>query len=79
MVWAKLDMDECYPNGDSPNSFFERIKNSLIKLLKQNDGKKILLVTHGGVVAVLRCLLEGYAYSNKIQKTIDTASVIKFK
>jgi len=40
---------------------------------------KALLVTHGGVITVITCLIYGFKYSNLLKLNIPLASVTKFK
>lgn len=60
-------MDEAYPGGESPNAFFLRVKEAFLRLLEGKRGQKILLATHGGVIAVILCLLKGWPYSNQLK------------
>ena len=75
--FATLGMDESYPEGETPNQFFERVEKSFLSLLQANRGKKVLLVTHGGVITVILCLLNGYPYSNKLKIAPPTGTLIK--
>ena len=77
--YTKLAMDESFKDGDSPNSFYERVKNAFIELLNKNKNKKILLVTHSGVITVLLCLLNGYSYNNKLQMAPGVGSITKLE
>ena len=65
--FSSLEMNQRYPGGESPNEFYERVKGKFLGLLEQNRGKKILLVTHAGVITVILCILNGYKYSNKLR------------
>lgn len=77
LYYSSLNMDEKYPGGESPNEFFDRIKSNFIHLLETNKNKKILLVTHGGVITVIKCLLNGWMYSNKLKIVPKTGTIIK--
>lgn len=78
LYFSSLKMDQCYPNGESPNQFYKRIKDTFIKLLEENKNKKILLVTHGGVITVIMCLIYGLPYSNLLKITPKTGTILKF-
>lgn len=78
LYFSSLKMDQCYPNGESPNQFYKRIKDAFIKLLEENKNKKILLVTHGGVITVIMCLIYGLPYSNLLKITPKTGTILKF-
>ena len=79
LYFSSLDMDEKYPNGESPNDFYKRVSKAFIGLLENNRGKKILLVTHGGVITVLLCLIKGYKYSNYLKIVPNTGTLTKLK
>ena len=79
LYFSSLDMDEKYPNGESPNDFYNRVSKAFIDLLENNIGKKILLVTHGGVITVLLCLIKGYKYSNYLKIVPNTGTLTKLK
>lgn len=70
-------MDQAYPNGESPTDFYIRIKDAFIELLYKYKGKKILIITHGGVITVLQCLINGWKYSNLLKITVPHAALVK--
>lgn len=76
--FSSLRMNQKYPGGESPNDFYKRVKNEFISMLEHNKNKKILLVTHAGVITVILCILKGYEYSNKLRIAPHTGSLLKF-
>ena len=67
LYWRNLDWEEHYPNGESPKEFYDRVSSAWEKF-KQSlvcCDKNILLVTHGGVINIIGCIVGGRAYSNK--------------
>lgn len=74
LYWSSLDYTECYPGGESPKMFFDRIsaawKEFRENVQKQSD-RNVMLVTHGGVIEVILCIENNTAYSNK-QKQFST-------
>lgn len=74
-----LDMDENYPHGESPTSFFMRIKETYIRILTQYKGKRILVVTHAGVMTAIICLSHGYKFSNLLRLSPSYGSKIVIK
>lgn len=79
LYFSSLRMDECYPGGESPASFRDRVEKTFTKLLEENRNKKILLVTHGGVITVILCLIHGLEFSNLLKITPPTGSIILIK
>lgn len=67
LYWRKLDWEEHYPNGESPKEFYDRISNAWSGLLNSLVGydKNVLLVTHGGAINIIKCIINGVEYSNK--------------
>lgn len=77
MYFSSLRMDECYPGGESPMSFQNRVSKAFLRILEENRNKKILLVTHGGVITVILCCVQGLGFSNLLKITPPTGSVTK--
>ena len=77
--FTKLKDNESFPDGDSPNSFFLRIKESFTSLLDKNRNKKILLVTHSGVITVILCLINGYKYNTSLNIAPRVGEILKIK
>ncbi len=67
LYWKRLEWNECYPNGESPRTFYERISSAWRAFVVDvcRDGKNALLVTHGGVIQIILSILKGEAWSNK--------------
>ena len=69
LYWNRLGWDEAYPGGESPAVFYERISVAWQKLKTQirRLDSNVVLVTHGGVINVIRCIENGIKWSNKIK------------
>lgn len=67
LFFGSLKMNEPYPNGESPNDFFMRIKKWFNEFKEQykNTDENILVVTHGGVINIIYHLVNGIEWSNK--------------
>ena len=67
LYWNTLDWEQPYPGGESPHQFCERIEDAwrAFKEDIQSMDHDVILVTHGGVINVIRCIEAGIAYSNK--------------
>ena len=73
LFFANLDMNEKYPNGESPHEFYNRIKTAFLTLNEQYSDKKIVLVTHGGVFGVIKSIVNGVKWNNKQKYQIEYA------
>ena len=75
LFWSTLEPDESYPNGESPNQFYARIKEwfeDFLKECRESDGNA-LVVTHGGVINVVYHLVKGMEWSNQ-EKPVSVAN-----
>ena len=79
LFWNQMEWEQCYPGGESPKQFYERILKAWTDFSEEigSYGENVALVTHGGVIHVILSLIEGKAYSNKErQRNIPHASII---
>ncbi len=69
LFFYTLEMDEPYPNGESPNDFYFRIKNWFDNFIfnYQNMDSNVLVVTHGGVINIIYHIVKNIEWSNKSQ------------
>ena len=67
LYYRNLNFDEHYPNGESQSEFYNRIKTAWFDLIHTDFDGNILLVTHGGVINVIKSIIDGKPYSNKEQ------------
>ena len=79
LFWNQLDWDQNYPGGESPKQFYERIHGAWTAFSQQIlcRGENVALVTHGGVIRVIRGILENRPYCNREkQKKVSYAEII---
>lgn len=67
LFFSSLNMDESYPNGESPNEFYIRIKAWFESFVAkyQNLSSNILVVTHSGVINIIYHIVKNIEWSNK--------------
>ena len=68
LFFSTLRMDEAYPNGESPNDFYCRVKKWLddfLAVCRNKDTGNVLVVTHGGVISLIYHLVEQITWSNQ--------------
>ena len=78
LFFSSLDMDEAYPNGESPWEFYVRIKEWFGRFVDEhkNDKENILGVTRGGVINIIYHLVNKLEWSNKNKPfQVETASL----
>ena len=67
LFFSSLEMDEAYPNGESPREFYERISRWFREFCEQcrDLDENILVVTHGGVINIIYHIVKRIEWSNK--------------
>lgn len=78
LYYRALEFDEHYPNGESPKEFYTRVKSAWLSLVKTKFDGNILLVTHGGVINIIKSIIDGKDYSNKEQYIKSNCGEIAF-
>lgn len=81
LYWRKLNWDEHYPNGESPKEFCERVSGVWAEFVKEVSlyDKNVLLITHGGVINVIKCIVNDLEYSNKTKNQGIPSAEIAFE
>jgi len=67
LFWNTLGWDECYPEGESPHQFYDRVSaawTAFKQRAPELDGNAAL-ITHGGVINIIYCIENGIPYSNR--------------
>ena len=78
IYWSTLNWTESWPEGESPEQFFLRIRSAWYQFKSQVRSDNVLLISHGGVMNVILCLENGIPYTNKETKfQIKDAEIIK--
>ncbi len=82
MYWRQLDFEQHYPNGESPKEFYKRVSYAwydLCRSIKKSE-KNVLLVTHGGVIQIILCIVNDEEYTNRYNRySISPAKLIPIK
>ena len=65
VYWNALEWTETWPEGESPEQFFHRIRSAWYGFKEKVGRNNVLLVSHGGVMNVILCLENGIPYTNK--------------
>jgi len=63
------------PGAESLHSFQRRVLTAWQHRIAQHAGQRILLITHGGVIRVLRCHLEQYPLSELLRLAVPLGSL----
>lgn len=65
--WNTLEWDECYPEGESPKIFYERIYEAWEEFSKTiaKENENVLLISHSGVMHAINCIVNGEKFTNK--------------
>lgn len=65
LYWNALGWTQRYPDGESPELFFQRISKAWKRFKQENAEKTGLLVTHGGVINIIMCIENQVPYTNR--------------
>ena len=67
LFFSSLGMDEPYPNGESPNDFYRRIRRWFTDFCADAAGTdgNVVIVSHSGVINVIYHLVKRIPWSNK--------------
>ena len=65
VYWNALGWTETWPEGESPEQFFQRIHCAWYDFKEQIGKNNVLRVSHGGVMNIILCLENGIPYTNK--------------
>lgn len=67
LFFSSLQMDEAYPNGESPRDFYKRVKMWFEEFAAEYRGTdgSVLAVTHGGVINILYHLVNRMEWDNR--------------
>jgi probable phosphoglycerate mutase len=68
------DPDAVIPGGETRRQFHERIHAAFLALARRHAGKRIVAVTHGGVLAVLYRIVHGIPLAHAHKISISNAS-----
>jgi alpha-ribazole phosphatase len=77
--WQQDPLHYSPPAGEKLIDFKKRIVNFFTKVIKQNQGDKILVVTHGGVIKVYLTAILSINPKNFWQFQIDNCSLTEIK
>lgn len=77
LYYNTLEIDERYPEGESPIEFYNRITRDFEKIVEENkDFNNIMIVTHSGVINIIYRYINNMEWSNKIKSIkISNASI----
>jgi len=71
---ANTDPDAAIPGGESRRQFHERIRAAFEALARAHAGRRVAVVTHGGVLAVLYRIVHGIPLAHAHKVAISNAS-----
>ena len=63
------------PGAETFEAFHERLRAALDDVTAQATGKRVLVITHGGAIRLLRCLVEQRSYGDMANIEVPHASL----
>lgn len=74
-AWSEDPIRHRPPNGESIEDVFNRVRRDLAQVLKEHSGRKIILVTHAGVIRAALVDALGMPLDNFWRLSIPTGSI----
>ena len=77
IYYNNLEINERYPDGESPTEFYDRIIKEFENIVKENNNyDNIMIVTHAGVINIIYRYINNLEWSNKIKSIkVSNASI----
>lgn len=69
-----IDPDAAIPGGESRRQFHERVRAAFESLASEFDGRRVCVITHGGVLSTLYRVVHGIPVAHAHRITISNAS-----
>jgi alpha-ribazole phosphatase len=63
------------PGGETFGQFRVRLSAALNDVVREAKGRRVLVITHGGAIRLLRCLVEGRSYGDMAGIDVPHASL----
>jgi 2,3-bisphosphoglycerate-dependent phosphoglycerate mutase len=81
-AWQRMnarDPDYAPRHGESPKAFSARVVSALTEIATKNEGRRIVVVTHGGVVGMLYRYVMRIALDERREYALHNASINRFR
>jgi alpha-ribazole phosphatase len=75
--WMNDFVNVSVPNGESFVALHHRVSNFLTSVITENNPKKIVLVTHAGVIRSILCTVSNLPLNDAFTNKVDFGEVIK--
>jgi len=76
--YRQRDENFTIPDGENLLQLYKRVKNCANRIVKENEGKNILIVTHGGVLDCILRMVFDYPLSGIRKFSLYNASINRF-
>lgn len=63
------------PNAEPFATFRQRLSDALDAIVAEHPGRRVLVVTHGGAIKLIRSLVEGRAFGGMVELHVPHASL----
>ena len=74
--WCNNQKEFVAPNGESMAQVYERVKNGLVNIVKQNPNKTICVVSHGCAIKNMMCFAHGWTLENMDKVPLGTNTAV---
>jgi probable phosphoglycerate mutase len=79
MRWIDFDADYTFDGGETTRVFHARVMAALQRLVRQHDGQRLVVVTHGGVLDMVYRSAMGLSLSGPRQSVIPNGGISRVR
>lgn len=79
MRWIAFDADYAFDGGESTRTFHARVMAALQRLVRQREGQRLVVVTHGGVLDMVYRSALGLPLSGPRQSVIPNGGISRVR
>lgn len=77
--WHHAPHNMKFPNGESLDKVYCRIKKAITNLINNHEDEKLVIVTHGAVLRVVLCYLHGVGIEKYWQFTMENCAITRVR
>lgn len=76
---TKVSVNSCLNRKENMIEYYTKIIYEVINILEENRNKKILIVTNSEVITIVKCIINGFPYLDKLKISPQKEKIVKLK
>lgn len=77
MYFDRLKYDEHYPNGESPQEYYQRVRSFFEDINQKYENRNVIIIAHAGTYGILKSSINGILWSNKQKYKLGYAELFE--